>query len=119
MAALVEELQRAAQQVLEQVVKVMLVVLLPQMVVVAEAVRVLLDWLVVQVAVVQAAQVLLQVLVAHKFNMQVAVAVAARMQDMQIPQVVWESMAIMVVGNLKMHNQHLQTLVVVVAVQAI
>ena len=51
--------------------------------------------------------------------MQVAVEVAARMQDMQIPQVVWESMAIMVVGNLKTHNQHLLTQVVVVAVQAI
>jgi hypothetical protein len=87
MVVLVEELQLAVLRGLEQAVKVLQVVLPQQMAAVAEVVLALLDWRVVQVAEVQAVQVLLQVLVAHKFNMQVVVAVAARMQHKQIPQV--------------------------------
>ena len=58
MVVLVEEPHMLEQQELEQVVKVLQVVLLPQqMVVVAVAVLALLDWLVVQLAVVQGVQV--------------------------------------------------------------
>jgi hypothetical protein len=89
------------------------------MAVVVAAVLALLDWLVVHLAVVQVALVLFQALVAHKFNTQVEAVVVVQMQDKQIPQVVLVLMEIMVVVNLKTHNQHLQILAVVGAAQVI
>jgi hypothetical protein len=69
--------------------------------------------------VVQVALVLFQALVAHKFNTQVEAVVVVQMQDKQIPQVVLVLMEIMVVVNLKTHNQPLQIQAVVGAVQDI